>query len=238
MYIYPTFGRNPVLIIIYVFWFLRSVSHLLNAKSKTSTLEGHLMPAHSKFQEKVDVLDLIIEVLKDHEENLSGIIGKFDEIHREMDAFAEKLGLLDRLLERLEGLKVKNVVEATGINGPLAKVGCNDWTVFRAASRGALLVTFEVSEEQVTISSITDLFVFTYSDGILELMRLIGEGPVRWIREVLKNGKSRIVSSSSFPPKSDEFAYETVVKPEVLRRWLSSELGVPQDKIVHGRVLC
>jgi len=148
------------------------------------------MPAHSRFQEKIDVLDLIIDVLRDHEEKLSRSIGKFDEVHQGMYDFVEKLKILDKILERLEGLKVKNVVKATGINGPLAKVACNDWATFQAASRGALLVTFEVSEGQVTISSITDLFVFTYSDGIIELMGMIGEGAIRWIREALKNGES------------------------------------------------
>jgi len=196
------------------------------------------MPVHSKFQEKIDVLDLIIDVLRDHEEKLSRSIEKFDESHQAMYAFIEKLNLLDRLLERLEGINVKNVVKATGINGPLVRVTCNDWEAFRAASRGALLVTFEVSEDQVTISSITDLFVFTYSDGIIELMGMIGKGAIRWMREALKSRESEANSSNFHSSESDEILYETVVNSEKLRGWLSSELEVPEDKIIHGRVLC
>jgi len=196
------------------------------------------MPVHSKFQEKIDVLDLIIDVLKDHEENLCRITEKFDEFHQEMCTFAEKLSLLDRFLKRLEGLKVKDVVEAIGVNGPLVKVKCNDWAAFQAASRGALLVTFEISEDQVVVSSITDLFVFIYSDGIPELMGMVSEGAIKWIKEALKNGGSETVSSSSSSSESYEFEYENVVNPELLRRWLSSELGIPKNKIVHGRVIC
>jgi len=191
------------------------------------------MPTHSKFQEKIDVLDLIIDVLRDHEEKLCRTIEKFDEVHQEMCIFTEKLSLLDRFLKRLEDLKIKDVVEAKGINGPLAEVKCNDWVAFQESSRGALLVTFEVSDEQVTISSITDLFVFTYSDGIVELMGMLGGSAMKWIREALKNGDSK-----TLPLKSYEFEYETLINPEMLRRWLSSELGVPKEKIIHGRVLC
>jgi len=193
------------------------------------------MTARSKFQEKVDVLDLIISVLRDHEETLSRIIEKFDDVHYGMNTFVEKLNLLDKFLERLEGLKVKNVVEAGENRGPLAKVKCNDWTAFRAASQGALLVTFEVLDEEVVVSSITDLFVFTYSDGILEFMNLIGEDATLWIREVLKGEGFRAASAQS---GREESAYEAVINPEILLRWLSSELGVPKDKIINGRILC
>jgi len=196
------------------------------------------MPIHSKFEEKIDVLDLIIDVLREHEESLSGIIGKFDETHQKICIFAEKMGLLDRILKRLEGLKVKNVVEATGINGPLVKVKCNDWATFRNASQGALLVTFEVSEGEVTIFSITDLFVFTYSNEIPEFMGVVGEGAKQWIRKILKTQDAETISSSFLSSESDETVYETIVNPKTLRRWLSSELEMPQDKIVHGRVLC
>ncbi len=201
-------------------------------------LEVITMPVHSKFEEKIDVLDLIINVLKDHEENLSGTIEKFDEVHQRICALIEKMSLLDRILERLEDFKVSNIVEATGVKGPLARVRCNDWATFRAASQGALLVTFEVSDENVTISSITDLFVFTYSDGIPELMGIVSEGANRWIRKIMKNGEDKTVPPSFLPSKRDEDAYETVVNSDALRKWLSSELEMPEEKIVHGRVLC
>jgi len=195
------------------------------------------MPAHSKFQEKVDVLDLIISVLRDHEETLSRIIEKFDDVHYGMNTFVEKLNLLDKFLERLGGLKVKNVVEVGENKGPLAKVKCNDWAAFRAASQGALLVTFEVLDDEVVVSSITDLFVFTYSDGILEFMSLVGEDTTIWIREALKGGEFGAASVSS-QSEREESAYETVINPEIMLRWLSSELGVSKDRIINGRILC
>mgnify|MGYP000291760830 CR=1 FL=1 len=196
------------------------------------------MPVHSKFEEKIDVLDLLIDVLKDHEENLSEIIGKFDETHQKMGLFAEKLSLLYRVLERLEGLKVNEIVKATGINGPLARVRCDDWATFKTAAQGALLVTFEVSEEKITVFSITDLFVFMFSSDIPVFMGVMSEGVKQWMRKILKTEEGRTASFSFLSSESDEAIYENIVNPERLRRWLSSELGMPEDKIVHGKVLC
>jgi len=194
------------------------------------------MPVHPKFEEKIDVLDLIINVLRDHEENLSRTLENLDEVHHRISAFAEKLDLLNKVLERLDGLKVKSIIEATGINGPLIRVKCNDWTTFRAASQGALLVTFEISEGNVTVSSITDLFVFTYNDGIPEIMSVMGGGIIRWISKIMKNGESTVESFDLLNSQDDIF--EEIVDPEAFRRWLSIDLKIPKEKIVHGKVLC
>ncbi|RJS90685.1 hypothetical protein CW705_05740 [Candidatus Bathyarchaeota archaeon] len=194
------------------------------------------MPAHSKFEEKIDVLDLIINVLRDHEENLSRTLENFDDVHQRISAFAEKLNLLDKILERLDGLKVKRIIEATGINGPLVKVKCNDWATFRAASQGALLVTFEISEGNVTVSSITDLFVFIYNDGIPELMSVMGSGIMRWVSKIMKNGESAVESFDLLHFQDD--IYEEVIDPEAFRNWLSTDLKISKEKIIHGKVLC
>ena len=194
------------------------------------------MPAHSKFEEKIDVLDLIINVLRDHEESLSRTLENFDDVHQRISAFAEKLNLLDKILERLDGLKVKRIIEATGINGPLVKVKCNDWATFRAASQGALLVTFEISEGNVTVSSITDLFVFIYNDGIPELMSVMGSGIMRWVSKIMKNGESAVESFDLLHFQDD--IYEEVIDPEAFRNWLSTDLKISKEKIIHGKVLC
>jgi len=196
------------------------------------------MPVHSKFREKMDVLDLIIDVLKTHEESLSEIVEKFEETHQKICVFDEKIGLLDRILERLKGLKIRNVVEATGINGSLVKVKCNDWTTFRAASQGALLVTFEVSDGEVSIFSITDLFVFIYSIGVPEFMGVVSGSAKRWMGKILRAREDGTTSSSFLSSEINDDAYEAVFTPEMLRRWLSSELELSKDKIVHGQVLC
>ena len=196
------------------------------------------MNTRSRFEEKIDVLDIIISVLKDHEETLSKTLEKFDEINQGMSSFLERLSMLDRTLKRLENLKLKGIVKATGVNGPLAEIRCGDWETFRARSQGALLVTFEVSEENVVIQSITDLFVFTYAEGIAEMMRTMRESAARWVMRTMRDSKAEGDSWNLLSLSSDEDAYEAIANPEAMRRWLSSEMGIPEDKVVHGRVLC
>jgi len=190
------------------------------------------MTTHSEFQEKMDVLDLIIGILRDHEETLSGLADRFDAICNGVSDLGENLALLERSLERLDGLQVKSVVGASGLKGPLVAVSCKDWRTFKSASQGALLVTYEVLGELLFVSSVSDLFVFTYAEGLPEVKRLIGGGTGSLLEGRLEEGHFEVVSS-----KDDDQVRDEVLEPETVKRWLRSELGVPEAKIVEGRVL-
>jgi len=180
------------------------------------------MPTHSKFQEKMDVLDILISILREHEETLSRLVERFDAIYNNLSDFEEKASILDRSLERLDGLRVKNVVGSVGLKGPLVTVKCKDWLTFRSASQGALLVAFEVAEDQIMFYSVSDLFVFIYSERFPKVETLIDEKVRKWLKRYSKDGES---------------VYETILSPKSVKRWLSSELGVPEEKVVEGRVL-
>ena len=123
------------------------------------------MSAHSAFQEKIDVLDIIISILRDHEEALSKLADRFDGIYNEMSDFGEKISKFDRSQERLDGSRVERLVKAVERKGTLVPIECKDWLTFQSASHGALLVTFEATDYGLIFSSVSDLFVFTYSGG-------------------------------------------------------------------------
>ena len=178
-----------------------------------------MMPAYSRFKGKIDVLDLIIAVLRDHEEALSDLVERFEEISGKMTILDENINLLGLILERLGELRVKGIVKASGINGPLTRIECNDWETFRSSSQGALIVTFEFSEGEIIVSSITDLFIFTFSGGLLEFMGALSK------------------AVGDIPPQMEDDSYGATVDPELFRNFLSSELGMPKEKIIHGRVL-
>jgi len=188
------------------------------------------MSIYSRFKEKIDVLDLIIDVLRDHEEALSKIIEKFDEICQKMSIFNEKMDMLNRVLEQMNGLRVKTVVKADGINGPLVRIKCNDWITFKTASQGALLAVFTVSEDGVTISSVTDLFIFSYCDEIPEFMSIVSRNEKNVAEKNLTVWSRRFSSD-------DGYAYNIISNPEALRSWLSSELKLPCDKIIYGGII-
>jgi len=189
-----------------------------------------MMPSYSRFKEKIDVLDLIIEVLRDHEETLSGLVERFEEISGKMAVLDENINLLGSILERLGELRVKDIVKASGINGPLTRIECNDWETFRSSSQGALIVTFEFSGGEVIVSSVTDLFIFTFSGGLLEFMGELSKAKVNWRGRAYK-------AIGDIPPHMEDDYYEATVDPEVFRRFLSFELGMPEEKIIRGRVL-
>jgi len=187
------------------------------------------MPARSEFQDRIDVLDMIISILRDHEENLSKLADRFDAICNDLSVVEEKITVLDQALERLNGLNVKNVIGAVGLKGPLIAIECKDWLTFRGASQGALLVVFEVVDERFIMSSVSDLFIFTYSESLPQVEVLMGDR----IEKSFKQDKDLEIVSS----ESKECIYEETLQPKMIRRWLASELGVPEKRVVEGRIL-
>jgi len=188
------------------------------------------MPAH-EYQEKIDVLDMIISILKEHEENLSGLVDRFDAECNSLASVDEKLSVLEQFLNRLEVSNVKNVIGVPGTKGSLVAVECRDWLTFRGASQGSLLVAFEIADDLLRLSSVTDLFVFTYSEKLpdFEMMNKVTEGNAKF-----RFGKTNVEASSSGAGGS---AYGMILKQEKVKRWLASELGVSEEKIVEGKVI-
>ena len=194
------------------------------------------MPTHSEFKERIDVLDIIISILKEHEGNLSNLVERFDVISNDFASFQEKMATLDRSLERLDRLRVKKIIGAVGSKGPIAEVRCKDWLTFQSAGQGALLVAYEFNDEQFTFSSVSDLFIFTYSNGLPEVRMLMSNG----VGQGLKSHQEddfEATFSGKISSKDGESMYEMIINPRMLKRWLSSELGVPENKIIEGRVL-
>jgi len=82
----------------------------------------------------------------------------------------------------------------------------------------------------VTISSVTDLFIFTYSDGIPEFMSIMNKDRNLIAKKILTAWSRRL-------SLEDSYVYDVISNPEALRGWLSSELGLPYDKIIHGGII-
>jgi|GEM_PF-2268208 hypothetical protein len=195
------------------------------------------MPAGKEFQEKVDVLDILISILRDHEESLQKIAERFDAVSNEVQGFEEKAAVLDRALEHLGGNKMRTIIGATGTKGPLVTVNCKSWQSFKGASQGALLVAYEVAGEQANFSSVSDLSVFTFSGELGETSLQMSRGARRWIEKALGTEENGEAESGEGVSADGESAYKTVVNSETVKRWLSSETAVPEDRIVEGRVI-
>jgi len=197
------------------------------------------MPSGKEFQEKVDVLDILISILRDHEESLQKIAERFDAVCNEVSVFEEKSAVLDRVLEHLGGQKIRTIIGATGTKGPLVTVNCKSWQSFKGASQGALLVAYEVIGEQTYFSSVSDLSVFTFSGELNETSLTVSRGARRWIERSLgtDEDENETLESGENVSADGDSAYKTIVNSKTIKRWLSAETGVPEDKIVEGKVI-
>ena len=196
------------------------------------------MSAHSAFQEKMDVLDIIISILRDHEEALSNLADRFEGICSDISAFRERISSLDKSQECLKGRGVARLVEAVGRKGPLVTIECKDWRAFQSLSHGALLVAFEASDDDLVFSSVTDLFVFTYNERFTEVARLMGGTFGKRTESHSEAGNTEGVPSRGFFSQDEFPDPEPVLSPTRVRRWLSVELAVPEERVVEARVLC
>jgi len=139
-------------------------------------------------KEKMNVLDLIIETLQEHEKHL--------------DRLTERLqSLIEALSTKVEKEKPTKPSAPLGkirpeppqIGFSLPAVECARWNDFKERSKEAKVVTFEIDDRGLIVSYAHAGVVYKY---IIEIT-----------------------------PSSEK-----------LRRWLSENLSVPEEKIVEGRI--
>ena len=154
------------------------------------------MSSLRRFQDKIDVLDLIISILKDHEKSLSDFIEK-------MDAFIKEVSVLKKVGEENRISRPRRFTQRDNCN--VISVGCRRWSDFREVSMGARLVVFEVRDGGLYITSMSNGFIFKH------FHKLPGSEAV-----------------TSLPPESLDVGN--------VKRWLSDELKVPENRIVEGHL--
>ena len=103
------------------------------------------MSSLRRFQDKIDVLDLIISVLKDHEKSLSDFIEKMDTFIKEVSVFKEVCGK--------SGISRPRMF-TQGDNRNIISVECERWSDFKEVSMGARLVAFEMRDGGLYLSLI------------------------------------------------------------------------------------
>ena len=116
------------------------------------------MSSLPRFQDKIDVLDMIISILKDHEENLSNIVDK-------LDTFVENFSSLEKKIAMI-GQGLQNAKFAHRKERRMLLVECRNWSEFREMSIGASLVAFEIAKDLLSVSSASSEFVFKYSEKL------------------------------------------------------------------------
>jgi len=128
---------------------------------------------------------VLVDMVKNHEKNLSDIVDRID-----------------------QNLQHKEFTFEDGRQ--VAVVDCRKWLEFRTVSMGASFVAFETDVWNVfSVTSACRDFIFRYSERLP-------------------------VSQNDVVPEGSVCHKVLNMDPRSLRRWLSDELKVPEDKIIQG----
>lgn len=142
----------------------------------------------SESKDKIDVLDFIIDTLREHEKQLDRLAERLESLVEVFDVKVQK----KRPVESTTPLE-KTEPEPSSICSPLPLVECARWSDFREKSREAKVVTFKVNDKRLDVSCVHGDIVYRYT--------------------------------ITFIPSS-----------EMLSGWLSENLGIPEEKIVEGKI--
>ncbi len=139
----------------------------------------------SESKNKMDVLDFIIDTLREHEKHLDSLTERLESF---VEAFDEKVGKKSieqtMLLERTQP-------ETPSIDSPLSVVECARWSDFREKSREAKVVTFKVSEKRLEVSCAHTDIIYRY----MVTFEPSSERLKGWLSENLGVPKEKIVES-------------------------------------------
>jgi len=166
--------------------------------------------------DKVEVMDFLINVLKDHEKSLDTLISRAE-------------GVIAENQSRLES-------KPSGSESPPHKVVLKDWSEFRKRLQDVDLVLFDLINSMFVVSANVGLKIYEYREALpaeAAAMRPSRGQPTTYRLTIgldlfPKDIQEDYIGDSSACP------YE--VEPQYTRRWLSKELCIHQDYIVCGDI--
>jgi len=212
----------------------------------------------SEFQEKMDVLDLIINILKEHEESLEGLADRLEGMINNLHSLEDKISSLNETLAQFLFSKTANPLIApsqANVTKPLTLIDCAEWTEFKDRSKKARMVAFQTEDKAFTVSSLSNGVVFKYSEGLPEVRFQVGnelkqfavekisfngpDGLSLIFEKRLKCGLEATVRGSTFNLSEGErlFQLSYHVDSVTAKHWLSKELSVPKENIIEGNII-
>lgn len=186
------------------------------------------------FDEKVDVIDLIINVLKDHEKTL------------------------DELISRIEGALTGPTTDPTGpvstdVAKPTISVVLRRWNEFRDRCLGANIVVFDVEEKKFTVSAVKFGVLYSYQEGMPDMEIRFKEKEEKAtiegidlrrtelvptvLRGVLNCGLNISIKGTEVKLPDGVAVYKVIydIDAEGAKIWLSEQLNVERGDIFQGK---
>ncbi|TRO49894.1 hypothetical protein E2P65_00360 [Candidatus Bathyarchaeota archaeon] len=177
----------------------------------------------------MEVMDFLINVLKDHEKSLDSLITRAENVLAENE---EKFG------------------DNGGSYDSPIKIVLKDWSEFKRRLENVELVCFDLVDQVFIVSAKTRQKVYEYRERTPELtlevkndnnILITSSGNVQNDLSLL-NSRLTIGLELSYKKgaagKPEENVNEIIydIDPQYTRKWLSDELGIHQDYIVCGDI--
>jgi hypothetical protein len=203
------------------------------------------MGFESGFDEKIDVIDLIINVLKDHEKKLDELVARLEEA---MVAGAPA----QAPQEREPRQRVKREQEPP--EGAAVKATLKKWTEFTERCASADLVVFDVDDGSFKVSAMAGGILYTYEEEIPDMeirYKKVDEKVHIDSIDISSAGlvpaalRGRLDCGLEFDRKEVEVelpdgssVYKVVytIDPGTARSWIAYQLAIDEDSIVQGEL--
>lgn len=198
------------------------------------------MGFESGFDEKIDVIDLIINVLREHEKKLDELVSRLEEAQtREAPV-------------RLQKEREKR--EQPPTIGVAVSAVLKRWTEFTERSSSAELVAFDVEEGRFRVSAVSGGELYTYEEDIPDMeiryrktdekahVESIDISRIELVPAALKGmldcGLQLEKREVEVSLPNGEFVNKIsfYIDPGVAKSWLAYQLEVDDDSVVYGRL--
>jgi len=214
----------------------------------------------SEFPEKIDTLDLIITVLKDHEKILDNLARRLTPIVKGLesrgvdeDKILENISSIERKISGLNDIIARFLLTQKSEPAKGVIIECNNWEDFKVKSRDADTVTFDVVEKDFVVNSVSNNEFYKYSETLPEneyLLKREGElftverfstnslqtNPLL-IMNKLRCGLEITVDTTKQNLSEDKYLYRSSHKiiEDKTKEWLSQELNISKEKVLRGK---
>lgn len=199
------------------------------------------MGFESDFDEKIDVIDLIINVLKDHEKKLDELVSRLENTDS---------------VETPRHEPPIRAPEMKAVSGgkPVASVLLKRWTEFQKQARSSELVAFDSEAGRFTVSALVGRLLYTYVESIpsMEIEYSGDEGKSRI--DGINISRAELIPAAfkgkldcglelkmnkydvSMPDRGLVHKINYFIDPEIAKQWLAYQLEVDDNRVVQGEL--
>ncbi|MFQ6054254.1 MAG: hypothetical protein ACE5OO_08525 [Candidatus Bathyarchaeia archaeon] len=193
------------------------------------------MSFEGRFNEKVDVIDLIISVLKDHEKTLDELVSR-----------------LERLQPNLA--TIASAAKEAPSRGPIVSAVLRRWAEFKDRCSGASLAAFDIEGKQFKVSAFKDGILYLYQEEMPDMEIRYREREERVVIDVIDVSSAGLVPTAlrgrlrcglevsakgvevKLPDGGTVYKVVYDLDAEEARSWLAEQLKIERSAILQGEL--